>query len=92
MEKQVQPQMGTNGHECSAPSKPSSRTPRTLSAASSSIMAKKHKSRKDALIAVLKTLRTLPLNELKALVSETTVGEGQSDYTLLANQLMGKKR
>jgi hypothetical protein len=55
-------------------------------------VAKKHRSRRDALIAVLKMLRTMPLDELSALVSETTGGAGQSDFTLLANQLMGKGR
>ena len=54
--------------------------------------SKTHKSRREALLSVLKTCRTMPLDELRALVNETEGGAGQSDFSLLANQLMGKGR
>jgi hypothetical protein len=52
---------------------------------------KKHKSRRGALSAVLKVLSALPKSELESLVAQATSASGQSDYAILANQLMGRK-
>lgn len=52
---------------------------------------KKHKSRREALSAVLKVLSATPMNELQSLVAQATNASGQSDYAILANQIMGKK-
>ena len=51
---------------------------------------RKFKSRKEALLPVLKALATIPRRELESLVAHATNADGQSDYALLANQLMGK--
>src|SRR5438270_10861751 len=54
--------------------------------------SKKFKSRRAALGAVLKVLSEMTLDELQSLLTQITSSHGQSDYSLLANQLMGKGR
>ncbi len=51
---------------------------------------RKHKNRKDALPLVLKTLASMAQAELDSLLASATRPLGQSDYAILANQLMGK--
>ena len=51
---------------------------------------KKHKSRKDALPLVLEALSSMPQSELEAILADATRSPGQSDYAILARQLMGK--
>lgn len=51
---------------------------------------KKHKNRTAALPAVLKVLSTLPRSELESLLADSTRPGGESDYSILAKQLMGK--
>jgi len=51
---------------------------------------KKFKSRKAALASVLKAVSEMPDGEMQSLLAQVTNGCGQSDYALLANQLMGK--
>jgi hypothetical protein len=53
---------------------------------------KKHKSRKDAIAPVLKALSSMPQHELEALLADTTRSTGQSDFALLARQLIGEPR
>jgi hypothetical protein len=52
----------------------------------------KSKSRRNALGPVLKALSEMPASELESLVGQHMNTTGQSDYAILANQLMGKKR
>jgi hypothetical protein len=53
--------------------------------------SRKFKSRRKAFGAVLKALSEMPVSELESLVAQNTHAGSQSDYSLLANQLMGKK-
>lgn len=53
---------------------------------------RKHKSRKEALGAILKSLSEMSESELESLVSHSAKTGGKSDYAVLADQLMGKKR
>jgi len=53
---------------------------------------KSYKSRKSALGAVLKAISEMPFPEMHSLLTQITSSHGQSDYELLANQLMGKGR
>jgi hypothetical protein len=54
--------------------------------------SKKFKSRRNALGPVLKALSEMSVSELESLVAQHINTTGQSDYAILANQLMGKKR
>ena len=54
-------------------------------------VTKKYKNRRESLKAVLKTLSEMEVNELESLVAQNRNASGQSDYAILANQLMGKK-
>jgi hypothetical protein len=51
---------------------------------------RKCKSRKEALRPVLQALSGMPASELAELVDQTNHVSGQSDYAILANELMGK--
>lgn len=53
--------------------------------------SRKFKSRATALGAVLKALSVMPATELGSLVTQNMTADAQSDYAILANQLMGKK-
>jgi hypothetical protein len=53
---------------------------------------KKYKSRKDALPVVLKVLSSMPQQELEILVDDLMRSPDQSDYAILAKQLMGKSQ
>jgi len=52
---------------------------------------RKFKKRREALGPILNALVQLPTPELESLVAQNTNASGQSDYAILANQLMGKK-
>jgi hypothetical protein len=52
--------------------------------------AGKHRNRKDALLLILKALASMSQSELDAILADATRHPGQSDYAILANQLMGK--
>jgi hypothetical protein len=52
---------------------------------------RKFKSRKEAFAPVLKRLSEMPESELALLVAHSTNTTGNSDFAVLANQLMGKK-
>jgi hypothetical protein len=52
--------------------------------------ARKPKSRRAARAPVLRALSEVPLSELASLVHHTKAASGQSDFLILANQLMGK--
>ncbi len=56
------------------------------------VPVKKFKSRRHAIGSVLKVLSEMPASELESLVAQHTDTTGQSDYAILADQLMGKKR
>ncbi len=53
---------------------------------------KSFKSRRAALEAVLKAVSEMPSDEMQSLLLRLTGSDGQSDFALLANQLMGKGR
>ncbi len=53
---------------------------------------KNFKSRRAAFEAVLKAVSEMPAGEVQSLLVQLTSSHGQSDYALLANQLMGKGR
>jgi hypothetical protein len=52
---------------------------------------KQYKSRADALPAILNVLSGLSLSELESFLADSSPG-GESDYSILAKQLMGKSR
>jgi hypothetical protein len=56
----------------------------------SGALLKKQKSRKDALPLVLKALSGIAQSELDSILADATRSPGQSDYAILAKQLMGK--
>jgi len=58
----------------------------------SGALHKRFKSRNKAFGAVLKAISEMPPAEMQSLLTEITSSYGQSDYELLANQLMGKGR
>jgi hypothetical protein len=51
---------------------------------------RKHKSRKEAMAAVVKALASIPQSESEALLADATRSPGQSDYAILAKQIMGR--
>lgn len=51
---------------------------------------KSHKSRMGALASVLNVLSSMSQPDLEGLLADATRSQGQSDYAILARQLMGK--
>ena len=51
---------------------------------------RKHKNRTAALLTILNVLAALPLQDLQSLLADSTRPGGESDYAILAKQLMGK--
>ncbi|MGO8678753.1 MAG: hypothetical protein ACLQVX_23155 [Limisphaerales bacterium] len=58
----------------------------------SGLPLKKQKSRKEAMAYVITALSSMPQHELEVLLADTTRSAGQSDFALLARQLVGEAR